>query len=89
MKTSVPKLHSITWKNGGLARNVVTIRSETNKDIPVDNVIKGAWGAGLKEVVVFGYDANGEEYVASSSGRIEKAAFMFSRGNLFMMRQVD
>lgn len=83
MKTSIPKLHSIKWKNGLQAENVHIINH--NMDIPVDRVLSGAYSEGLREVVLFGYDQNGGEYIASSSTSKEKSAFMFGRGQLFLM----
>lgn len=89
MKTSIPKLHSIKWKNGALADNVEPLPNIQPHDIPVDNVLKGAWEANLKDVVLLGITEEGCEYIASATCKTERAAYMFSRGQLFMLRQAD
>lgn len=61
LKTSIPKLHSIKWKNGALAENVECLSNYNSEGVPVDNVLKGAYEAGCYEVVVFGYDRDGYE----------------------------
>jgi hypothetical protein len=38
----------------------------TLRDLPAEQVIEGAAEQGLKSVVVLGYDADGDEYFASS-----------------------
>lgn len=46
--------------------NVVTLRTITKLDIPADRVLAEASKAGLTSVMVIGYDADGDEYFASS-----------------------
>lgn len=87
MKTSIPKLSSVKWKNGQLAENVVTLRHD--KDIPVINVLQGAFEELLSSICIIGYDKNGKEYVATSYSSPQDAAYLFARGQLFMLRQSD
>ena len=88
MRTTIPKLHSIRFKTGPLADNVDHIGPH-NRDVPVINVLHGAATAMLTEVVLIGYDADGLEYVAGSTGSIERASYMFARGQLYMLREAD
>lgn len=87
MKTSIPKLHSIKWKNGQLAEDVHTINF--GQDTPVINVLQGAAEEMLKAVCVIGYDSNNQEYIACSYSNPKEAAYLFGRGQLFMIRQAD
>lgn len=45
---------------------VVTLNMATRLDIPVSRVLKSAKKADLKDVMVIGYDADGDFYFASS-----------------------
>lgn len=88
MRTSYPKLHSIKFKTGPIADNVVHV-GPYDRDIPVINVLQGAAQSMLTEVVVFGYDKDGYEYIASSTGDTQRVAYMFARGHLNMLRMSD
>lgn len=68
MKTSIPKLHGIKWKNGAAAPNVVPIAVNQDTVLPIDRVLGAAYTASLSEVVVVGRDSDGELYVASTHG---------------------
>jgi len=46
--------------------NIINFTGITKLDLPVDRIIKGAVDAGLTEIVIIGYDKDGEEYFASS-----------------------
>lgn len=87
MKTSIPKLHSIKWKNGQLAENVYTLNF--GQDVPVINVLQGAAEEMLKTICIIGYDINNKEYIASSYKNPKDAAYLFGRGHLFMLREGD
>jgi hypothetical protein len=91
MKTSIPKLHSIKWKSGAFAENVVCLDNyQQDEGTTVENVLRGAYEAGLRDIVVMGYKKeDGSEYVAGSSKNVYKAHYMFARGALLMMRQAD
>ena len=89
-KTSIPKLHSIKWKSGAFAENVVCLDNYQQEDgTTVENVLRGAYEAGLRDIVVMGYKEDGSEYVAGSTKNVHKTHYMFSRGALIMMRQAD
>lgn len=89
-KTSIPKLHSIKFKDGALAENVV---HPAELFIGVDahpmNVLNGAAEEMLTDVVLVGYDQFGREYVAGTPSDPARAAYMFSRGHLTMLRLSD
>lgn len=68
IKTSIPKLHSIKWKNGAAAQNVVPIAVTQDTVLPKDRVFGAAYTANLSEVVIVGRDDDGELYVASTHG---------------------
>lgn len=46
--------------------NVVTLQTPTRLDIPVERIIAATVEANLSEVVVIGFDADGEFYFGSS-----------------------
>lgn len=46
--------------------NVVILPVITKLDIPIERVLQKAMDAGLTEVVVIGFDADGDEYFAAS-----------------------
>lgn len=50
-----------------MSDNVVQMRLVTRLPIPVETVLEGALEAGLTEVVILGFDANGDEFFASSN----------------------
>lgn len=90
MKVSIPKLHSIKFKNGAHAGNVVYPREfRIAESIPTINVLEGAILANLRDVVLIGYREDGSEYIAGSFTSPKEAAYMFGRGQLNMMRVGD
>lgn len=89
IKTSIPKLHSIKFKDGAHAENVIHLQSDSVIDIPVINVLEAAAKAMLQNVVLIGYDAEGYEYVAGSIADHQRAAYMFARGHLCVLRASD
>lgn len=49
-----------------MADNVVTLNAATRLDVPPDRVLDAAKDARLTGAVVLGWDADGQEYFASS-----------------------
>lgn len=49
-----------------MTAEVIELDVISRLDIPPDRVLQKALDAGLTEVVVIGYDADGQEYFASS-----------------------
>lgn len=49
-----------------MTAEVIELDVVSRLDIPPDRVLQKALDAGLTEVVVIGYDADGQEYFASS-----------------------
>lgn len=85
-KTSVPKLHSYKPKTGRNHESVVFPESfQVPENIPAIAVLEGAAIANLSECVVFGYDQQGGEYIAGTSTDVQRAAYMFARGQLNML----
>ena len=90
MKTSIPKLHSIKFKEGAFAENVVySAEFPLAEYIPTINVLQGAILQNLRTVVLIGYDQSGHEYVAGSMKNPKEAAYLFGRGQLNMLRRGD
>lgn len=56
---------------------IIDLNAPHYGDIPVENVLEGA--RHLKMVIVMGYDEEGEEYFASSSGKNEECAWLAQR----------
>lgn len=89
-KTSVPKLHSIKFKSGAFAGDdVVYPREFRGENLPAINILEGAAMANLTDVVLIGYEPNGEEYIAGTMRCNKKAAYMFARGQFDMLRRGD
>lgn len=88
-KVSIPKLHSIKWKDGVHADNVDCHPDRGAVDIPARDVLVGAINADLTNVVIAGYDQNGREYIAGSFANIGEGAYMFGRGQLTLLRYGD
>lgn len=59
--------------------NVVYPRFITTLDIPAERVLKGALEANLESCVVLGYDAEGNEYMASSIASGSKVTWLLER----------
>lgn len=89
MKTSIPKLHSVRWKNGALAPNVSVLKTYNSVPIPAINCLRGAYEEDLKEIIILGYNDSGEEKIFTNQTTVEKAAYMFSRGQIAMIRETD
>lgn len=49
-----------------MSENVVNFTGITRLDISVDRVLEAALKEGMSEVVITGFDADGDEYFASS-----------------------
>lgn len=79
-KTSIPKLHSIKWKNGIHCANISIFPSREKISIPAHDVLMGACLYKLKDVVVFGFDENGDSHIFWSMADIRDAHYMFSCG---------
>lgn len=60
---------------------VVVLDIVTRLDIPAERVLQAALDAGLQSVVVVGYDADGEEYFASSLADGGDALWLLQRGS--------
>lgn len=45
---------------------VIYLNNETRLDLPASRVLESALSADLSSVVIMGYDADGQEYMASS-----------------------
>lgn len=87
-KTSIPKLHSIKWKDGVHAENVEFHPDRDRCGISADEILIAAIGK-LHEVVIIGYEQDGYEYIAGNSATLKDAAYLFSRGQLTMLRYAD
>lgn len=69
--------------------NVVEIGCVTKLDVPVDRVLRAALEAGMTEAVIIGYDADGNDYFASSKASAEPVLWHLERAKWRLMRQVD
>lgn len=59
--------------------NVVELNNITKLKIPAKRVLKAAKKAGLTDVVIIGYDADGDEYFASSEPSGPEVMWMMER----------
>jgi len=89
-RTSIPKLHSIKFKSGAFADNVLYSPDFARPEyLPVNNILEGAMLAGLKHVVLVGIRHDGSEYIAGTFKCHAQAAYLFGRGELDMLRRGD
>jgi hypothetical protein len=71
------------------AENVVVLHADTRLDIPAERVLSAAFDAGLTDVVVLGYDGDGDEYFASSVADGGDVLWLLERGKTKLLRQAD
>lgn len=69
--------------------DVVNLNMVTRYDIPAERVLAAAVDAGLQRVVVMGYDADGQEYFASSIADGGTVLWLAERMKLALLRQGD
>lgn len=83
MKVSYPKLHSIRLKH---MDNVIKLYEYTNGEVPPNDVLIGAINANLDIVVVVGYDKDGAELFASSTGNHEATNWLLDVAKMRLMK---
>jgi hypothetical protein len=76
MKTSIPKLHSIRFKN---RENVVALPIATRENIDPQIVLMAAINARMTEVVIVGYGSEGDEYFAANIADGADALWLLER----------
>lgn len=69
--------------------NVVVLNVVTRLDIPAERVLRAALEAGLDKVVVCGYDAEGNEYFASSIADGADTKWLLDRHALKLLQLGD
>ena len=65
--------------------NVVPLGIPTTEDVPPEKVLRSALEAGLTEVVVLGYDKDGQEYIASSEANGCNILWLMELGKFRLM----
>jgi hypothetical protein len=69
--------------------DVVVLPVVTCLDLPPERVLQAALEAGLTEVIIVGYAADGSEYFASSVGDGGDVLWHLERAKLRLLRTVD
>lgn len=72
-----------------MSDKVVELNCVTTLDIPPERTLNGALSANLQGVVVLGYDADGDEYFASSYADGGNVLWLLERCKLRLMRGGD
>ena len=67
--------------------DVIDFTGDTKGDVDVKDVLDGA--AKLQMVAIMGYDKEGREYFASSSGSYQENVWLASRFIKFLMESAD
>ena len=67
--------------------DIIQFPDGTVGDIPVEGVLEG--GKLLQMVCIMGYDSNGNEYFASSSGDIKEINWLLDRYKQFLQGIYD
>ena len=68
-----------------MSDNVIPFDGVTVGDVPVEQVLKGAEEANLDMVVVLGFEPDGEEWFASSTGDLSEVLWLLERFKAFLM----
>lgn len=71
------------------ADNVVFLPVVTRLDIPVERVLDMAKAAGLTQVLILGYDADGDEYFASNTADGPDNLWLLERAKKKLLDIVD
>lgn len=69
--------------------NITNLNQVTKLDIPAERVLQAALDAGLTDVVITGYDPDGNEYFASSMADGGDALWLLERAKLELLRIGD
>jgi hypothetical protein len=72
-----------------MTADVVTFPGITTLDLPPERIIQKASEAGLMDVVILGYDKDGEEYFASSVADGAEVLWLLERLKLQLLRLAD
>lgn len=91
MKTSYPKLRRVVWRDGSVSEDAPVPRGEvvrfddlTLQDLEPDVILEGACGK-LSEVLVVGWDQDGDLYVASNHGYRPELLYLLKFAERFLM----
>lgn len=74
---------------GDCMENVVDFPGITKLDLPPERIIQKAAEAGLTDVVILGYDKDGEEYFVSSVADGAEVLWLLERLKLQLLRIAD
>ena len=72
-----------------MTADVVTFPGITTLDLPPERIIQRAADAGLTDVVILGYDKDGEEWFASSTADGGEVLWLLERLKLQLLRVAD
>lgn len=72
-----------------MTAEVVELRTVTRLDLPVERIINGASKAGLTEVIVIGFDADGEFYFAANKASGADALWLLETAKRRLMALAD
>lgn len=67
---------------------VIPLNNVTRLDLPVDQVLEGTIGK-LEDIIVLGYDKNGEEYFASSLADGADVLWLLERCKIKLLEIVE
>lgn len=71
-----------------MADEVINFPGVTRLNLPPDRLLEGAKGQ-LEQVIVIGYDLDGQEYFASSHADGGDVLWLLERCKLHLLRQAD
>lgn len=72
-----------------MSAEIIEIGIPTRLDIPVEKILSAAMDAKMIEVVIIGYDADGNDFFSSSKASAEPVLWHLERAKWRLMRQVD
>ena len=65
---------------------LVVLLCQTTHDLPAERVLQAALDRGLTDVVILGYDADGQEYFASSIADGANVVWLMERCKLMLLQ---
>jgi len=72
-----------------MTAEVVNLETVTRLDLPAERILQAALAAGLESAIVIGYDADGDEYFASSLADGGAVIWLLERSKLRLLRMAD
>ena len=68
-----------------MTAEIINFSGVTRLDLEPDDILNAAVGEGLTEVIVMGWDADGDLYLASSKGRRADVNYLIDKAKQYLL----